>query len=47
MVTLTHFLEGNPLPPHRLLFSAIFAMYYVGTYVQPLKKDLLSKNGIL
>ena len=21
MVTLTHFLEGNPLPPHRLLFS--------------------------
>ena len=20
MVTLTHFLEGNPLPPHRLLF---------------------------
>ena len=21
MVTLSHFLEGNPLPPHRLLFS--------------------------
>ena len=21
MVTLTHFLEGNPLPPHKLLFS--------------------------
>ena len=21
MVTLTHVLEGNPLPPHRLLFS--------------------------
>ena len=21
MVMLTHFLEGNPLPPHRLLFS--------------------------
>ena len=21
MVTLTHFLEGNPLPPNRLLFS--------------------------
>ena len=21
MVTLTHFLDGNPLPPHRLLFS--------------------------
>ena len=32
MVTLTHFLEGNPLPPHRLLFSiskqGIFYMHF-------------------
>ena len=32
MVKLTHFLEGNPLPPHRLLFSisskGIFYMHF-------------------
>ena len=32
MVTLTHFLEGNPLPPHRLLFfdkqQGIFYMHF-------------------
>ena len=29
MVTLTHFLEGNPLPPHRLLFDKQQGIFYM------------------
>ena len=34
MVTLTHFLEGNPLPPHRLLFSISSKGSFICTFPQ-------------
>ena len=33
-VTLTHFLEGNPLPPHRLLFSISSKGSFICTFPQ-------------
>ena len=32
MVTLTHLLEGNPLPPHRLLFSISSKESFICTF---------------
>ena len=54
MVTLTHFLEGNPLPPHRLLFSISSKGSFICTFPQteqyiprPLINQLWTTGGIV